>query len=137
MNRSTFAVLLALLLACGRAQASEWVSIGKSDAVNAEFFIDVSSIRVSGNTRRAWSKSVVTPHTARGAGSDADKWVRHDVTHWVFNCSEETGRFDAFTTHYTDGTSHTEESTRNPIAPIAPDTMTSEVMHFVCAWKPK
>ena len=37
--RRTF--LLALLLACGTARASEWMLIGKNAARNTEFFIDV------------------------------------------------------------------------------------------------
>jgi hypothetical protein len=43
MNRT---ILLALLLACGTARASDWVSLGKSDDGQQEYFVDVSSIRV-------------------------------------------------------------------------------------------
>jgi hypothetical protein len=45
--------LLTLFLACGSAQASEWVSIGKSDDGVREHFADVSIIGITRETRRA------------------------------------------------------------------------------------
>jgi hypothetical protein len=60
MREPTPTILLTLLLACGTAQASDWVSIGKSDNGTREYFADVSSIGITGDIRRAWVKTVLT-----------------------------------------------------------------------------
>jgi hypothetical protein len=48
MTRNITSPLLALLLTCGTAHASEWVSLGKSTDGTIEILIDVSSIRSAG-----------------------------------------------------------------------------------------
>jgi hypothetical protein len=65
MSKTTSAAVVALLLACGTAQAAEWVSLGK-DLENREIFVDVSSVRIADSLRRAWFKVVYEPHTKRG-----------------------------------------------------------------------
>jgi hypothetical protein len=57
--------MLALLLACGTAQAAEWVSVDKQKS-GMETFVDVSSIRLEGGIRRFWTKGVPPPKTKRG-----------------------------------------------------------------------
>jgi hypothetical protein len=60
------AILLALLLACGAAQAEQWVSLGKIDNGNKETFVDVSSIRIDSGIRRGSSKVVFALHAQAG-----------------------------------------------------------------------
>jgi hypothetical protein len=120
--------LLTVLLACGSAQASEWISIGKSDNGAREIFADVSSIGITGETRRAWIKTIVLP----------DKPFLLD--RMAFNCAEGTMRWEASTLYSSDGNEFGGETTGpfpTPWKPIPPDTVGSTVMHFVCKWKPK
>jgi len=52
MNGRSASMALALLLACGTAQAADWTSIDNSADEKTELLVDVSSIRVTGDTRR-------------------------------------------------------------------------------------
>jgi len=138
MRRSILLATMALLLACGTAEASEWVSVGMS-VHKIEIFIDVSSIRVTGGIHRAWVKLVHHNHDQRGNGDDAGKWLSHSVSRDAFNCTEETTRAEALTWYFEDGTNHvvSPASYPDPWRPVAPDTIDSATMQFICAWKPK
>ena len=129
-------IMLALLLACGTAQAAEWVPVAKNSQL--EVFVDVSSIRIAGEIRRVWLKMVVQPHSERGVGEDANKWVAYKQSREVFHCSDETHYGEALTYYYSDGSNRTVAMDPNLAwEPVAPDTVVEAVMHFVCAWKPK
>ena len=132
-------ILLALLLACGTAQAAEWVSLGKSDDGKQETFVDISSIRVTDSIRRAWDKRVQAPHTERGTGDDASKWVSYYVGREAFNCGEEVWRSEAISIYFDDGTHWSAPADFYPRTwePVPPDTVGSVIMQFICAWKPK
>jgi hypothetical protein len=134
LSRTTSAVLLALLLACGAAQAAEWVPIGKND--REESFLDVSSIRIADGTRRAWTKRVFALQTIKGDGADADKWWDYIVARVAFNCDQETSRGESIIVYFSDGTnrSYPRESSWDP---VPPDTFFSLEMKFICAWKQK
>ena len=61
MQRSN---ILAPLLACGTApHEPEWMSLGTNPEGTNERFVDVSSIRITGNIRSAWIKTVHAPHS--------------------------------------------------------------------------
>jgi hypothetical protein len=132
-------VLLALLLACGTAQASEWVSLGKSEDGTKETFIDVSSIRVVGAIRRAWFKVIYAPHAQRGSGSDANKWWNYTMEREALTCAEETFRLEGLLIYYDDGTTNSVPSISFPTSwePVPPDTMYEVQLRFICTWKPK
>jgi hypothetical protein len=120
--------LITLLLACGTAQASEWVSIGKGVNGGLEYFADVSSIAVMGETRRAWIKTISLP----------DKG--HSLERMAFNCGEGTMRWEASTLYSRDGSEIGGEAPGTfptPWKPVPPDTAGSAIMHFVCKWKSK
>jgi hypothetical protein len=76
MGRVTVVVTVLIALACDTAQASEWVSLGKTDDVATEYLVDVSSIRVAGSIRRTLVKFVYAAGVEGGVGEYADKWVR-------------------------------------------------------------
>jgi hypothetical protein len=119
-------ILLALLIVGGTAQASEWVSLGKSDDGTREAFVDVSDIRVLGDMRRAWVK--VDAATATTMYREA------------FNCAEETSRSEAIDIHSSDGSVKSAPDNllqSTPWRPIRPDTTWQVVMKFVCAWHPR
>jgi hypothetical protein len=139
MRSTTLALTMLIALTCATAQASEWVSLGKSDNGKTETFIDVSSIRVTGEVRRAWIKNVNAPQTSKGVNPYPNKWVREMVGHFLFNCGEETNRVEAATVYYEDGTNGTgpAEISPSPWRPVAPDTVGSTNMQFICAWKQK
>ena len=131
-------IMLALLLACGTAQAAEWVMVGKSTG-DQEASVDVSSIRIAGEIRRAWVQVTMAPNFRRGTGENSNKWWHSFLSRYAFNCGEETSRSEALTIYYTDGTNSSVPAERypEPWGPVAPDTMQSAAMQFVCAWKPK
>ena len=133
-------ILLALLLTCGAAWASEWVSVGQPGDKTSENFVDVSSIRRSGDIARAWIKLVLLPHTQRGAGTDSGKWIEKLVQREAYNCSEGSAKMEAIRTDYEDGTSwqdSPESMARQTWEPVPPDTVGEAIMKFVCSWKPK
>lgn len=132
-------MLLGLLLAvCGVTEASEWVSAEKSVDGKVELFVDVSSIRVAGAIRHAWIKTVFGGKGQKGEGVDANKWASNGVMRNAFNCDEETSQVEAVTIYFTDGTNRSEPALifPTPWTPVAPDTVLSTVMRFVCVWKP-
>jgi hypothetical protein len=132
--------LLALLLACGTAQADEWVSLVKVNAAKKmEVLVDVSNIQSKDGIRHAWIKMVYASQTESGAGSDSAKWVRYDLTRWAFNCNEQTASAEALEIAYEDGTQEEDNAAPwpKPWRPIPPETVMSAGMQFVCAWKPK
>jgi hypothetical protein len=132
-------LLVTLLLACGTAQASEWVSIGTAQGGALEVFVDNSSIRVTGSIRRAWIKTVYAHHTVRGLDDDAQKWQSHTVSLIAFNCGEESTRTEGLNVYFDDGTAWAPPSTHLQTSwePAPPDTMVSDEMRFVCAWGKK
>jgi hypothetical protein len=135
----TRAVLLALLVACGTARASEWVSLGTSNGGKTEHFVDVSSIRVMGGIRRAWTKQSFARHTRKDSAVNSDKWELYWLTRTAFDCGNEASRTEAFTIYYEDGTHWTASmpADSEAWAPAPPDTILSAAMQFICAWKPK
>jgi hypothetical protein len=131
-------ILVALLLACGTAQASEWVSVTTVNHGKQELLVDVSSIRVAGEIRRAWVKYVYAPHSERYS-DDVNKWVREAVSRDAFNCREETARDEALIVYNEDGTIDAVPANLYPTpwAPVQPDTLLSDKMRFICAWGKK
>jgi hypothetical protein len=130
---------LVLLLACGSAQAADWVSLTKSADGLSEHFVDISSIRIAGAVRSVWTKQVFAPHTTRGVAEDAKKRESYQLMHLVFNCSEETWRGESATVYFDDGTNWSDLNGiyRTTWQSTPPDTVLSVQMKAVCAWKPK
>ena len=128
-------MVMALLIACGAAQASEWVPLPIVSDGRSQEFIDLSSIRVTAHIRRAWVKSTF-PH---GTFKDAlGKGVAEIVASYEFNCSEGTSRRTAGNFHYEDGTDYVDTTTvQTTWRPVEPDTLGEARMKFACAWKPK
>jgi hypothetical protein len=132
-------IFLALLLACGTAQAAaKWVSLYK-DASGARTAVDVSSIRIDGDIRHASVKMVYAPQTQHGVGEDRLKWVRYSLNLDAFDCGKTAHRNEALTTYFTDGSSDrvAANSLPTPWELVAPDSVGGVVMKFVCAWKRK
>lgn len=120
-------ITLIVLLMSSVAQASEWVSIGKSDKGTTEGLVDVSSIVIDGNVRRAWFKITWIHRNSYTLERDG------------FDCAQQMMRAEAYTMHSESGTDLKQpaESFPEQWKPIPPDTMGSTLMQFVCAWKPK
>jgi hypothetical protein len=132
-------ILVSLMLACGTAQASEWLSLGKSTPGD-EIFIDKSSIRGVGAIRRAWFKTVFVPHTTKQSdGPAANRWWSKSMQLIAFNCGEETARIESLTVYYEDGTNGTDPAASfpTPWTPVTPDTVMSGEIQVICAWKAK
>jgi len=128
--------LLSLLLTCSAAQASEWISLGKSDDRELETFIDPSTVLISGSVRRAWFKASYAPNTQIDwAGSG--KWVNHTMERQALNCIDRTARMEAVTVYYADGTSQIapQEAFPRPWQPVESDTTDEARLRFVCSRK--
>jgi hypothetical protein len=135
MNRNIYLPLLTLLLACGTAQASDWVSLGKTDDGKEEGVVDVSSIRVAGAIRWAWVKFLYAPRTH----GSPEHWWASDMSREAFNCADETHRREALTVYYEDGTNGSDPAANYPTQwqPVLPDTIGNAEMQFICAWGKK
>jgi hypothetical protein len=132
-------IFLALLIVCGTARASGWVSIGKSQDGTTEWFVDTSSIKISKTIRRAWIKTVFVPHTYKDIILQSGKWLDHNIERDVFNCNDETVGMEAITVYYEDGLNSTPpwDSKAARMEPIPPDTAQMGELKFICAWKLK
>jgi len=132
-------ILVSLMVACGTAQASDWVSLGKTSDGKQEHLVDVSSIRVAGNIRRAWIKVIYAHQTLKGFDDDVQKWQNYAVSRTAFDCSQETARYEALNVYFDDGTTYSVPANTYPTPwePVAPDTASHAEMQYVCTWKAK
>ncbi|SRR6266481_6526660 len=123
-------ILLALLIVGGSAQASDWVSIGKSANGGTEGLVDVSSIVIVGEIRRAWFKVAYVHHKAA---------LAYTMERDAFDCPQQIMRAEAYALYFDDGTHQDQsaESFPEQWTPVPPDTMGSTLMQFMCAWKPR
>ena len=130
-------IMMALLLACGAAQAADWVTLGKSADGQKEAFVDVSSIRVNGNIRRAWNKLVMAAHTQKGPAPNTNKWVSYIESQDFLDCMADSSSNELIYVHYEDGTTDPPAKVGvAPWQPVPPGSMLEDEMKFVCAWKP-
>jgi len=133
MKRS---ILLMVLVACGAAQASQWVQVGTGKD-GTKVWVDTSSITVTNSIRQAWLKMTFQAHTQQGSGDDAGKWVDFSLNHAAFNCSEGTSKSDALENDYDDGSSRKvpgEEIAGDRWETVPPATALGAVLKFVCSW---
>jgi hypothetical protein len=131
-------ILLALLLTCGTARADEWLAVGKTDD-GKQVLVDVSSIRLAGDIRRAWIKGVAVPHTTRGPGKYSEHWLSYFLTREAFNCAEELVRTESKEAYFDDGSSISDSPESYPTQwkPVEPESRGHAEMQFICSWKPK
>lgn len=131
------ALLLALLLACGVAQAAEWVSVDKQVG-GIETFVDVSSIRIAGSIRRFWTKGVPPPRSERGPVGYTDKWLDYFLAREAINCDDETYRVESKVAYWDDGsTLEAPGGTTAAWKPVPPESRAEVEMKLVCALKSK
>jgi hypothetical protein len=131
-------ILIALLMACGTALATEWVSVGKSAGESVDTYVDVSSLRRSGQIKRAWVKFVYAPHTHRGTADESNKWESYALHRNAYSCAEGNAKIEAITVYYDDGTQWSAPSSiieRMSFQPVLPGSLDEGAMNFVCARK--
>ena len=136
MNHNQRVALFAgglLLVACGTAYSSDWVSMGESGG--QEYSLDRSSILNAGNSRKVWMKMVMKPHSIRGQGSSSKTWVTYVLAHMVFDCKEETQATELLKAYFEDGTNDTSPMYVQGPQPVAPDTANRQMLDYVCAFK--
>lgn len=138
MKRGSTMGPLALLAACTMPQ---WVSLGhkNSGKVRVEEFVDVSSIRVVGDIRRAEWMMLYPAHATKGEGAYAGKWVSNYDFHSTYNCNRYNSKFESSKIYYEDGTSSQmpSGSKLKEWEPVLPDTTNEAAMKFVCSRKSK
>jgi hypothetical protein len=119
-------------------QEPQWVPVSTNKAETEENYVDVSSIQVTGGTRRAWVKTLVSPQSQHGVGKFATKWIAYKLSRTAFNCREETLRFEDVYIYFDDGTVESALSaTPDPWVGAPPDSVVATDMRFICAWKSK
>ena len=130
--------MLALVLACGTAHASDWVLFGKT--AYHQVFVDVSSIEIVGSIRRAWFKFVDEPNAFPPvpAGDGKTKVALYQQIRFAFDCAQEASRIEANFIYYDDGSVVPHPySPADPWTPIPPESIESSQIKFICAWKSK
>jgi hypothetical protein len=133
-------VVLALLLACGVAQAAEWVSVYRPAADGfGEHFIDVASIRIEEAIRRFRGKQDIGPHPPGKAVRFEGKVLSHTLSTSAGNCDGKTIRGEGGESYFTDGTSmpHAKEGSTTDWMAVPPGSLGLHILQFVCAWRPK
>lgn len=110
------------------------MSIGHAED-NTEILVDVSSIKISSNTRNAWIKQVYK----RSGESSHVKAPTETVGLMEFNCNDALVRPKYATDYFADGTTKSASAMEHPRewAPVEPDTVQEAEFKFVCSWKPK
>ena len=124
--------LACLMLLAGSAWA-EWEYIAESDNSGevVSFWVDPSTIKKNGNRRKIWGITAFMSPNKFGALSF--RWQEE------YDCKEEQARYLAFSSHsdhFAKGkTIHVDDSIPKdaPWIPVAPGTMQSGVMKFVCS----
>lgn len=132
MTKAKTGIILLLAL-CAEAYASDWRPISTNTRKNITSYIDVSSIRISGDVRRAWIK--IDTHNERSQkGTPPD----HIISRHAYNCRDETKSIEAGTLYYRDGRIVSLSSENFPTAweLVTPDTADEAQMKFLCSWKP-
>jgi hypothetical protein len=128
-------LLLTLLFVGGTAQASEWVPIPLSNP-NKVVLIDTGSLLISGTVRRAWFKFVMPPHSQKGTGIYADRYVSYALMRSSFDCQQKNSMTDGLQWFYDDGTNNTTTLTSADWKPVPPDSMADALLGYICALKP-
>jgi hypothetical protein len=131
--------MVTLLLACGAARTAEWVYIGDVKEGN-KWYVDVSSIRISGPIRHALLKSVDLPHTIKGPSPLEKEWESYYESLYKYNCDEGSAKLESMTVHYENGAMWklTQETIdKHSWSQVIPDTVGGKIMKVVCVWKPK
>lgn len=128
---------IALVLASGAVQASNWVQAGTGKD-GTKVLVDTSSISVAGSIRQAWLKMVFPAHTQPGFGDNAGKWVDFNLNHSAFNCAEGKSRSDALVDNFDDGTNvkvPADELSGDQWESVPAGTALESAMKIVCGWK--
>jgi hypothetical protein len=131
-------IISILLFASGTALAApQWVPVGSSFNGKVEAFVDIGSISVSGDIRRASFKYVYAP---RGHKDErVNKWEKVSFNQQAFNCANETSRIEAMSVRYEDGTDRSEPAALLPNSwtLMGPRTLRNFERVFVCRRVPK
>jgi hypothetical protein len=124
-----FWCLAGLLLFSGSTIASDW-RVVYTTSHDDTIYCDVSSIRISGDVRRAWVK-IDTSNDRFLKGRPVD----HFISRVAYNCRDETRRTEAQTAYYKDGSNLTVPTATMGTAwePVTPDSTEEALMKFVCS----
>jgi hypothetical protein len=139
MRRMTLlATMVLIALACGTAHAANWVSLGKTADGSSEILVEVSRIRIEGDVRHAWTRRVLAPQVDKGVGRYAKSRVTQYLTRYAVNCRDETRRPESTAIFFDYGTSWywSADGSAKPWEPVAPGSVESKMMRFVCTWTP-
>ena len=118
-------LLLTLMLVTGSAFA-EWVKV--TEAANANFYIDVDTIRKDGDLRKVWALADL-----KQRGKDDEISTR---TRFEFDCKEDRRRNLSSSTHsapMANGTTLTQLNEVGAWRDVAPNTVYAGILKMVCA----
>ena len=119
-------MLIVLLLACGTAQAADWIRIS-AKGVPVQEYVDRSSIQVDGNRRTAWVRYTFKANTH----IERKKAVASSVELTDVLCDSKEVRLLSITLFYEDGSSDHDAAARQ-WEPIPPETGSDDAMKYLC-----
>jgi len=130
--------MILLLSAAVSAHAEKWVSAGETLDGKDKYFVDVSSIRIAGDLRQAWVKTVFAPHSNWNVrvrdGRETKIWIDYQLAHEVYNCADHVFRQESLSLHLEEGISQKipPEVLGAQWRPIEPATTAAVIFDFIC-----
>jgi clan AA aspartic protease (TIGR02281 family) len=113
--------------------STRWVRVARTET--ATVYMDPSSIRVTGQVRDVWLKSIQVPKSKRGSGDNTNRWVASSIVSMSFDCSAKAERIEALVEYFDDSTNFTVPfgAVRDPWQPVAPETVEEKSLIAVCS----
>lgn len=140
MKKATFLYTVSLLLAsvlliqAYSVQAAEWEQVGYGtlqDQSRFDVYVDTRTIVHIGDIVRFWQGHVFYKDQPLPSGA---AYMRVSIERQG-NCAEKTGKNLQAMFYARDGSVIKNYKEENALKPAGPDTIGSEVLEFVCAYK--
>ena len=123
-----------VLMAFSTAQASNWVKVPHGETATGADFMDTDTIKIIGDVRRVWIKTVFVPKTMKGLPPKQNTWIALVMSLAEYNCTDETQLTLSFTAYYIDSDS-TAVNSPSAWTPVIPETVENARLVFVCHLK--
>jgi hypothetical protein len=138
MRKPNVMAMLAMCFVCRSIGAANWTYLGTSGHGTSAISVDTSSIKVTGNLRRAAVKVTYPLQTQPAPPPNTGKWVSYLVKHSVFDCQKETYAEELVIGYFEDGSQSNLDEAKTPnFSAVPPGTVVNTEMKAICSWKPK
>jgi hypothetical protein len=124
-------MIVALMLACGTAQAADWVNIGSATQFSA-IYADRSRVKADGVIRTTWFKLVYKPHAQRWGATN--QYINYEMAFVSFNCEHQLTHETSSTDYLEDGSAHGGPNSLH-WDQVVPDSVGEGEMNWICNLK--